>query len=74
MELHLKDKVAGITGGSIGIGLAIAEGLANEGTNLLLVARQPERLNAEAERIRQRYGIRALGVAAFQVSRAAALT
>jgi 3-oxoacyl-[acyl-carrier protein] reductase len=64
MELHLKDKVAVITGGSIGIGLAIAEGLANEGTNLLLVARQPQRLNAEAERIRQRYGVRALGVAA----------
>ena len=64
MELHLKDKVAVITGGSIGIGLAIAEGLAKEGTNLLLVARQPQRLNAEAERIRQRYGVRALGVAA----------
>ena len=64
MELHLKDKVAVITGGSIGIGLAIAEGLANEGTHLLLVARQPERLNAEAERIRQCYGVRALGVSA----------
>src|SRR5580704_164574 len=64
MELHLKDKVAVITGGSIGIGLAIAEGLGNEGTNLLLVARQPQRLNTEAERIRQRYGVRALGVAA----------
>jgi 3-oxoacyl-[acyl-carrier protein] reductase len=64
MELHLKDKVAVITGGSIGIGLAIAEGLANEGTHLLLVARQPERLNAEAERIKQLYGVRALGVSA----------
>jgi hypothetical protein len=39
IKLHLKDKVAVISGGSIGIGLAIAEGLANEGTNLLLVAR-----------------------------------
>src|ERR1700719_4768247 len=64
MELHLKDKVAVITGGSIGIGLAIAEGLANEGTHLLLVARQPQRRNAEAERIKQRYGVRALGVSA----------
>jgi 3-oxoacyl-[acyl-carrier protein] reductase len=64
MELHLKDKVAVITGGSIGIGLAIAEGLANEGTHLLLVARQPQRLNAEAERIKQLYGVRALGVSA----------
>src|ERR1700675_15031 len=64
MELHLKDKVAVITGGSIGWGLAIAEGLANEGTHLLLVARQPERLNPEAERIKQLYGVRALGVSA----------
>src|SRR6202051_4962831 len=64
MELHLKDKVAVITGGSIGIGLAIAEGLANEGTHLLLVARQPQRLNAEAERIKQLDGVRALGVSA----------
>ena len=64
MDLHLKDKVAVITGGSIGIGLAVAEALASEGTHLLLVARQAERLDAEAERIRQRYGVRALGVAA----------
>jgi 3-oxoacyl-[acyl-carrier protein] reductase len=64
MDLHLKDKVAVITGGSIGIGLAVAEALANEGTNLLLVARQAERLSAEAVRISQRYGVKALGVAA----------
>ena len=63
MDLNLKDKVAVITGGSIGIGLAVAEALAAEGTHLLLVARQPERLTAEAERVRQRYGVRAIGVA-----------
>ena len=28
MDLELKDKVAVITGGSVGIGLAVAEGLA----------------------------------------------
>src|ERR1700722_18667788 len=64
MELHLKDKVAVISGGSIGIGLGVAEGLAKEGTDLLVEARQPERLNAEAERIKQLYGVRALGVSA----------
>jgi len=64
MDLNLKGKTAVITGGSIGIGLAVAEALAAEGTNLLLVARQPERLNAEAERISRRHGVRAIGVAA----------
>jgi 3-oxoacyl-[acyl-carrier protein] reductase len=39
MELHLKDKAAVIIGGSIEIGLAIAEGLANEGTHLLLCSK-----------------------------------
>ena len=34
MDLGLKDKVAVITGGSVGIGLAIAEGLAAEGVNV----------------------------------------
>ena len=49
MDLNLKGKVAVITGGSIGIGLAVAEALAAEGVHLVLAARQPERLNAEAK-------------------------
>lgn len=36
MDLELKNKVAVINGGSKGIGLAIAEGLAREGVNLIL--------------------------------------
>ena len=47
MDLGLKDKVAVITGGSVGIGLAIAEGLAAEGVNLVLAARGIERLREE---------------------------
>ena len=43
MDLQLKDKVAVITGGSVGIGLAVAEGLAAEGVNLVLVAHQADR-------------------------------
>ena len=39
MDLGLGGKVAVITGGSVGIGLAIAEGLAAEGVNLVLAAR-----------------------------------
>jgi NAD(P)-dependent dehydrogenase (short-subunit alcohol dehydrogenase family) len=69
MDLGLKDKVAVITGGSIGIGLAIAEGLAQEGVHLLLCARDAERLRDRARELAARYGIRAIGVAA-DVSRA----
>jgi 3-oxoacyl-[acyl-carrier protein] reductase len=63
MDLGLKGKVAVITGGSVGIGLAIAEGLAAEGVNLVLAARGAERLREEASRIAGQYRIRADGVA-----------
>ena len=51
MDLGLKGKIAVITGGSVGIGLAIAEGLAAEGVDLMLTARGAERVNEEARRI-----------------------
>jgi 3-oxoacyl-[acyl-carrier protein] reductase len=72
MDLELKDKVAVITGGSIGIGLAVAEGLAAEGVHLLLVARGEERLRAETRRIVEKFGVRVKGVAA-DVSRKEAI-
>ena len=62
MDLGLKGKVAVITGGSIGIGLAVAEGLAAEGANLVLAARQGERLNEEAKRVAAKYRVRAVPV------------
>lgn len=46
MDLGLRDKVAVITGGSVGIGLAVAKGLAAEGAHVVLVARDPSRLEA----------------------------
>jgi NAD(P)-dependent dehydrogenase (short-subunit alcohol dehydrogenase family) len=64
MDLELKDKVAVITGGSVGIGLAIAEALAAEGVHLVLAARGAERVNAEADRVAQQFGVKAIGVAA----------
>ena len=63
MDLGLKGKVAVITGGSVGIGLAVAEGLAAEGAHLVLAARGAERLGQEAERIAGRFGVEALPVA-----------
>jgi NAD(P)-dependent dehydrogenase (short-subunit alcohol dehydrogenase family) len=46
MEMGLRDKVAVVTGGSIGIGLAVAKGLAAEGAHIAIVARDATRLEA----------------------------
>ena len=64
MDLQLKDKVAAIGGGSVGIGLAVAEGLAKEGVHLALCARNEERVKAKAKEISDRYGIKAIGISA----------
>ncbi len=58
MDLGLRDKVAVITGGSVGIGLAVAEGLAAEGAHLVLAARGAERLQQQATRIAGQHGVR----------------
>jgi 3-oxoacyl-[acyl-carrier protein] reductase len=63
MDLGLRDKVAVVTGASIGIGLAVAEGLAAEGAHLVMAARQDNRLAEEASRIAGKYGVETLAVA-----------
>ena len=63
MELGLKGKVAFITGGSVGIGLAVAKAFAAEGVDVAIGARQEERVLAEASGIASEYGVRALGLA-----------
>ena len=70
MDLGLRGKVAVVTGGSVGIGLAIAEGLAAEGVNLVLAARGAERVRDEAGRIAAHYGVRVEGVACDVAARA----
>ncbi len=70
MDMNLKGKVAAITGGSVGIGLAVAEALAREGVSLALCARNRDRVETEAARISTEYGVRAIGIQ-VDVSKAA---
>jgi NAD(P)-dependent dehydrogenase (short-subunit alcohol dehydrogenase family) len=64
MELGLKGRCAAITGGSRGIGKAIAKGLASEGVNLVLMARNKEPLDKAADEITKASGVRILAVPA----------
>lgn len=54
MDLHLKGRSALVTGGSAGIGLAVAKELAAEGCNLVLVSRTERALAEAAAAIRDK--------------------
>jgi NAD(P)-dependent dehydrogenase (short-subunit alcohol dehydrogenase family) len=64
MDLDLKGKKAFITGGSVGIGLAVAHGLAAEGVDVAICARDEERVQREARAIAKAHGVKALGLRA----------
>jgi 3-oxoacyl-[acyl-carrier protein] reductase len=51
MDLGLEGRTAIVCGASEGIGLGCAEALAEEGANVVLLARRPEPLEREAERL-----------------------
>lgn len=55
MDLGLKDKRAWITGGSQGIGLAIAESLLKEGATVVLSSRSEEKLAAAKKDLEKQY-------------------
>jgi NAD(P)-dependent dehydrogenase (short-subunit alcohol dehydrogenase family) len=69
MDLGMQGKVAVVTGGSVGIGLAVAEAFAREGVHLALCARDEARVEAVGRRITEERGVEVLALGA-DVSRA----
>ncbi len=58
-----KGKVVAITGASSGLGKQMAEGYAQQGADLVLLARRVERLEASAAEWKEKYGVDVLPVA-----------
>jgi hypothetical protein len=53
-----------VAGGSDGLGFAFAEAIARRGLGLVLIARQEDRLKAAAARLREKYAIDVISIAA----------
>ncbi|TWU01829.1 SDR family NAD(P)-dependent oxidoreductase [Neorhodopirellula pilleata] len=63
-QFQLTDQVAIVTGGSKGLGEAMAAGLASAGANLVLVSRNEAEARSAASVIADEYPIRAIGLEA----------
>ncbi|HTU55841.1 MAG TPA: SDR family oxidoreductase [Acetobacteraceae bacterium] len=64
MDLGLRGRVALVSGGSKGIGKAIAEGFAREGAKVALCARTEDEVKTTAATIAEETGVETLGVRA----------
>ncbi len=64
MDLELRGKKAFITGGSVGIGLAVAHALAAEGVDVAICARDEARVDREAKAVAAKHGVKTLGLRA----------
>jgi 3-oxoacyl-[acyl-carrier protein] reductase len=62
MDLGLAGKQAFITGGSVGIGLAVAQAFAREKATVMIGARNKERVETEARKIAETYSVETLGI------------
>lgn len=70
-QFDLTGKTAIVTGGSKGLGQAMAEGLASAGANVLLTSRNADEAQAAAQQIATNYGHKAIGITADVSSEAA---
>src|SRR6187402_2165914 len=61
---NLTGRTALVTGGSKGLGLAMAAGLASAGADVMLVSRHPDEAGAAAAVIARDFGCKAVGHAA----------
>lgn len=74
MELNLTGTVAAVTGGSKGIGYAIADGFAAEGADVAICARGKENLVEAKDEIERSHGVDCLAIQADLTERADAST
>jgi short-subunit dehydrogenase len=58
----LGDRVAIVTGASVGLGEEFCHGLAESGANVVLAARRLDRIERIAAALESRYGVRALPI------------
>ena len=65
----LMNKTAIVTGGSKGLGLAMAEGLASAGANIVIISRNEKEGKAAAEKIAKEYQTKAIAISATVTSK-----
>jgi len=58
----LKGQVAVVTGASTGLGVQMAKALANQGCNIVCLARRKEKCDENAKAIAEEFGVKAIGV------------
>ncbi len=58
----LEGRVAVVTGCSTGLGVQMAKALANQGANIVALARRKEKIDAVAEEISKTYSVKAVGI------------
>ena len=58
----LTGQVAVVTGASTGLGVQMAKALANQGANIVCLARRKEKIDANAAAIAEEFGVKAIGV------------
>ena len=59
---NLRGRVAVITGASSGLGTQMAHGLAEQGADVVLLARREDKLRQVAEEIAGKYGVTAFPI------------